>query len=147
MPSFKELSKLYSQIREEEQNYWEKLTEDVRHLIKAVSQELGLDAKLHLGLNLGQVDSAGHFSRNSPDQLPREGQQINFALQLVLDIKDSTAPPNLLVTSWIIKGLREGVSLAEATGKEWHYSSFEGAAEAVTKAFEKQIQGYSSYSQ
>lgn len=145
MPRLLELKKLYEQVRSEEAEYWDELRQTLRELLNSLASELGLDPRLHIGMNLGFIDEKGQFKRESSDNLPRKNLSLNFAVQLVLDIHESVIPPNLVTTEWSLRGVRDGISLTGENGKLTVYDDVRGAAKHMTTAFEAKISSYSPY--
>ncbi|UVL70614.1 hypothetical protein [Pseudomonas protegens] len=140
-----DLQRLYKTVQQEHVSYWSDLQNTLSSVYEELRALLGIEKSLPVGLNYGYLGEDGVFVRESTDNLPKDNQSIRFALQVVLDSKESINPPNLLVTSWSILGVREGVSLTGETGTEAVYEDSAAAAEAIMKAFENKLSKYSPY--
>lgn len=140
-----DLRRLYKTVQQEHVSYWSDLQNTLSSVYEELRILLGIEKSLPVGLNYGYLNDDGVFVRESTDNLPKDNHSISFALQVVLDIKDSTNPPNTLVTSWSILGIREGVSLTGETGTEVVYTDPASAAKAIMKAFENKLSKYSPY--
>lgn len=140
-----ELINLYQQVRKDKDGYWDDLQKQFDGLLRTLVSELGLDDKIHPQFHVGILNSNGEFERQSSSSLPRNDGWIDFAIRLVLDIKESVEPPNLVVTKWSIRGARDGFYLKGQDGKGFTYEDPRRAAQCILKRFEDDLREYSPY--
>lgn len=145
MRGLTDLKALYKQVQREQISYWSDLAKTLQSVYEELIAELGLDQQMPMGLHQGAVNESGHFERKTSANLPRDKRSIHFALQVVLSTEESINPPNLLVTQWSIKGVRDGFSLTGEDGRETVYDDPASAAKSILKAFEYKLSKFSPY--
>ncbi|WP_236183439.1 hypothetical protein [Pseudomonas juntendi] len=99
MSKYDEMQQKFHALREADAAYWDRLVENQKKLRKGFSDFLGVDpVKPVLEGNYPALYFGGKpsFTGKSPDDTAREGNELRFTLNLVIDPKDSHYPPNTL---------------------------------------------------
>ncbi|MVF50597.1 hypothetical protein F9Z43_14985 [Pseudomonas monteilii] len=100
MSKYEELQQKFHALQEADASYWERLVENQKKIRKGFSDFLGVDPTKPVlekskcpALYFGGKPS---FTGQSPDETTRDGNELRFTLNLVLEPEESSYPPNSL---------------------------------------------------
>lgn len=99
MSKYEDMQNKFQDLREADVSYWDRLVENQKKLRQGFAEFIGVDpAKPVLEGNYPALYYGGNpsFTSKSPDDTAREGNELKFTLNLVIDPKDSDFPPNSL---------------------------------------------------
>ena len=145
MASLKELQNLYLQVCEEERDYWQELRNTLKDVHRSFAFLLELNPENPILMSIGVINPEGKFIHTDIDQLPKTDRSLEFTLQVILAQVKTEVPPNLISTSWSIRGAREGVALNEKGGRDKLFDSPDDSAKFIARVFKEKISKFSPY--